>query len=234
MTADRVNLTFLGLSDDELVLLDGQCRPEVQKAVNGAAARIRTRQDLPGLRPALAGLVADAVTEATSTGVLIWVGGRISSCSLCGRSAGYHILRSGPRKGRKDVNRPLTMAGVELASRFVVMRNHVRLGGCGECVTTALPELKEALRGIPVQLPDRLWTEGEPRWTKQGRARCANCGWRGHQGQMGKMPTLMGRGTYPGRCPSCKAEEVLFGPKVFEPLPGYALTAPGRDDVVVP
>ncbi len=224
----------VALTDDELIELDGRCRPEVQQEVEAARLRLRYRLLLPDLPARLSGFVADVVSEATRTGILIQSRRSISYCSLHGGSAGYRVFKSGPRKGRRDPDRPLYLWGVEFANRFIIMEHHVTLGGCTDCIKQVEPYLPMALQGVPAQLPEALRTEGDPVWTRRGLRRCTRCEWSGHEGQMGRLPTLMGSGTYPGVCPSCKAKDVLFSGegKVFEPRKGYALTAPGQETII--
>src|SRR5690606_29356435 len=115
---------------------------------------------------------------------------------------------------------PLAFAGRELAFRYVSFQGYPTLGGCVECVESALPHIREALRGIPVQLPETLRPEGEPKRVKYQRRRCKKCGWEGHEGQMGRLPTMLGDGTYPGKCPSC-GEKSGWLRDTFETLDGF-------------
>jgi hypothetical protein len=196
---------LLKLTDPEIVLLDGKVRDEVQPEVDAAKARLDAIEDHPDLPDHLARFVADAVTEARANGRLVWHHDRIRSCPLCGRYGGYAKFKSGPRRGQSNTNRPLSFNGVELARRFVTMEGHVTLGGCVECVETAEPTLRDALRGVEAQVPDRLRADGEPKRVRYALRRCTECGWEGHEGEMGRRRTIMGDGTYPAACPSCKA-----------------------------
>lgn len=219
-------MTRVDLTDDELTVLDGRCRDEVQDEVDAAHRRIAARGRHPELASALAGLVADAVAEARLNGRLAWKAKPIDYCPLCGWVGEPARYKSGPRKGEVKLNGQRGMTGgVELAHRFVTIQHHVRLGGCRECVETAEPALREELRGVPAQVPERLRAEGEPKLVRYERRRCKHCGWEGHEGQMGRLLALTGGGTYPGECPSCGVTHLPLGPLPFELLDGFAVVA---------
>lgn len=215
-------MTRVDLTDPELLVLDGQCRDDVQDEVNGARARISARQRHASLPPEQAAFVADVVREAQHKLRIKWVNTRIDQCPLCGWRGEYPVYKSGPRRGRiRDNARRKTTAGVELAERFVRIENHVTLGGCKECVTALAPTLAEELRGVEAQVPETLRAEGEPRRVRYERRRCQGCGWEGHEGQMVWHRTLMGDGRYPAQCPECRAAHLPLGRMPFEVLDGY-------------
>ena len=150
-------MTRIELEDEELAVLDGQCRDEVQQEVDAAKRRIAYRIRYPDLRPEIAGLIVDAVSEAHTNGILIYQEIRINQCDLCGWMGQYPRHRSGPQAGRVDYDKPrATTPGIELAKRFVTLQGSVTLGGCTRCVNQALPALREELRGVRAQLPDNL------------------------------------------------------------------------------
>lgn len=195
----------VSLTDDELALLDGRCSEKVQEAVDGALARIAARTSHPDLAPDHAGLVADVVAEAHKNGRLVFWRERIRRCPLCGTSPGYVAYKSGPRRGRPNYDKPRHLDGHEFAYRFVTVQGHVSVGGCADCVNPLLPTIAEALRGVPAQVPPVLRAEGEPERVRHNNRRCTKCGWTGHEGQMGRLPTLMGDGSFPALCPECGA-----------------------------
>lgn len=214
------------LTDDELVVLDGRCRAEVQAAVDAAKDRITARMRYDDLPPEQAAFIADVVREARESGVLKWMGVRIDHCPLCGWMGEYPRYKQGPRRGQiKDRAKRSTTAGVELADRFVHIERHVLLGGCNECMDALSDRLAEALRGVEAQVPERLRAEGEPERVKYDRKRCTACGWQGHEGEMGRLRTLMGDGAYPGKCPECGVEQQPLGRRVFESVDGFVVVA---------
>ena len=167
-------MTTPDLIDAELVILDGQCRPEVQAAVDKAKARLAAVAAHPELPERLAGLVADAVGEATTTGLLVCWSTPLRWCRLCGADPGYALYKSGPRRGMKNLDKPLRLPGRELARRNVHIQGAVT-----------------------------------PKRKRYDDVKCKLCGWEGHEGQMGRLPTLIGDGSYPAYCarrPECRAE----------------------------
>ena len=214
----------LELTDPEIATLDGKVRDEVQAEVDAAKDRLAAINEHPNLPEPLARFVADAVNEARTHGLLVWRHERIRHCPLCGQYAGYAKFKSGPRRGQSNHNRPLSFPGVELARRFVTMEGRVTLGGCTECVEAAKPTLREALRGVDAQVPGWLCANGEPKRVRYDLRHCAECGWDGHEGEMGRHRTLMGDGTYPATCPSCMALN-NFGAMPVERRDGFVVVS---------
>lgn len=208
------------VTDEELVLLDGACSPETQSEVDAAKARLDARRH--GLEPHIADLVADAVRVARAKGRLTWVYEQITYCRACRRSDGYVPYKSGPRRGTPNYSRRIHFRGIDLDRGFVVVTGHVSLGGCEDCLTAAAPTLAEELRGVPAQVPPHLRAEGEPKRVRHDNRRCTACGWEGHEGQMGRLRTLMGDGTYPALCPECNAEN-RFGTQPVERTDGFTV-----------
>ncbi len=221
-------MASVSLTDDELVLLDGACSEKVQAVVDGAKRRIETAARLSHLTPVLAGLVADVVNEAETTGQLRWLHERIRHCSVCGKSAGYYTYKSGRHRGRANYDKPLYMEALDFAYRFIRVQHTVAVGACAECVEAVLPDIKAALATVRAVVPDALHTDGAPRYERYERRECPECAWQGHEGEMGRLRTLMGDGTYPGKCPQCGFESHFIG-KQFNTLDGFvvldALTA---------
>lgn len=198
------------LLDTEWLLLDGQCRPEVQIMVDAARERLVMRGRYANMEPALAGFIADVIREAQQEGQLIYQHRRITFCPLCKRAAAYPVYKSGRKKGQPNYSKPrLGFAGIELAYRFVRIEGHVALGGCADCINGVEPWLREELRGVPTQLTESLKADGEPQRIRYKRKRCKLCGWEGHEGEMRQLPAIMGS-SYPGGCPNCPAETGLF------------------------
>lgn len=216
------------ISDEELALLDGRVGEALQAHVSAAVSRLSAANAYPDLTPKQAGLIADAVREAQASGRLVWYHRRIRYCPLCESGGGFVLYKSGPRKGRPNYDRPLSMPGIELAYRFVTIDGSVAMGGCQDCIGPVIPHLKAALVGVPAALPDMLVTEGAQRFNRFDNRRCTACGWTGHEGEMGRQRTLMGDGTYPATCPSCKAENRIFGSRTIETIDGFTVVEAAR------
>lgn len=212
--------TLVRLTDTELVALDGRCRDEVQAEVDKALRRLESVAARPDLTEAQARLVADVVSEATTAGLLVWHRRRARSCPLCDKGYGYHQFKSGPRRGKPNHSKPITYACIELAHRFVRVENHLRLGCCVDCMTAMRPVLADALADVRAELPAELHTDGRPTFRRHARRRCPDCGWEGHEGEMRRLRTVLGDGSYPGGCPACSFESVFLG-RSFESLDGF-------------
>lgn len=216
--------TQVQLEDAELLLLDGRCSEKVQAQVDAARRRVETVAAMPDLKPALAGLVADVVTEADKTGVVLWRPTRARLCPVCDKRAGYAKYKSGPRRGTENYDKPLTFAAVEMADRFVRIQNHISLGACSECAEEAQPAITAALADVQAQVAPEIAAQDRPTWKRYSRKECPDCGWQGHEGEMRQLRTMMGDGTYPGGCPSCEFESRFLG-QSFTLLDGFDVVA---------
>jgi hypothetical protein len=196
------------LTDDELALLDGRCRPETQAKVDEAKIRLAARSAHSGLTAAQSAVVADALMTAERDGELRWRRRQLRYCSVCkGRpDPPFVLLKSGPNRGRPNTKKPRFLRGIEMSPAFVFVEGHIRLGACESCMEVLGPQLKADLVGKKVQLPPELRTEGEPLYRKFPRRGCPSCGWEGHEGEMKRERTLDGQGTFAARCPSCSEQ----------------------------
>lgn len=219
------------LNSDEIVLLDGKCRPEIQVTVDRAkiASQISGESDIP---EGVAGMIAKVIDEAKANGKLMHRIEMISVCPACKRSDGYHVHKRSTkyrRKGDTDYDNPKLFMAHNLAHRFVTIKNHISVGFCVSCFDQAFPVLQKHLKTVNAQVPDSLL--GEPcKWKWNKNRKCKACGWEGHEGEMGMERTLMGDGWYPAKCPSCKAENHLFHTAV-EIRDGFTLTEVTREEV---
>ncbi|WCO67915.1 hypothetical protein PO878_04150 [Iamia majanohamensis] len=212
------------LSDEQMLLLASIDDEKIAAKVEAAKARLQMQAAEPGMDPALAGFVADVITEAKAEGRLVWqVNRTVRYCPVCETTKGYVPFKSGPRKGEPNLKRPCHLTGVELADRFVRIQGHLRLGTCMACMEAVKPHLVAALSPVKVELPDALAKPGAVRWVRHGNRRCTECGWEGHEGQMGREPTVFGDGSYPGRCPSCNAKNPPLGRDRVERVDGFTM-----------
>lgn len=215
--AEAPRTTSVYLTDDELVLLDGRCGPEVQPTVDAAKARIAAWRRLEGVPRHIAALVADVVSEAQENGRIVFWRAHMTTCRVCNRNDGYwpHARSSRyHRRGQPNYNNPKTLGGYEFARRSVTIQNHVSVGGCDDCVSQARPHIIAALADVRAEVPKEL-TGHEPTWRRFTLAHCEQCGWDGHEGQMIKLRTLMGDGWYAGECPKCHAKNLPLARNVI-------------------
>lgn len=213
--------TSIALSDSDLATLVNSADADVRTAAELASARLAAPSRWPIVASHVAALIADVLAEARKEGRLIYRGVAVSHCGYCGARSEW---KKPPRKKRE---REYPVAGVDFADRFVVISRHISVGACRSCVEQALPVLRQELVSLPVQLPTALRSEGAPVYQRWDRCRCKRCEWSCHDGQLGKLRTLMGDGYYPGVCPRCAAERRPLGPDPFERLVGFDVVAEG-------
>jgi len=214
--------TMVHLTDNELVLLDGQCRNKIQVDVDKAKKRLENV--LPEVPEKFKDFVARVLTELENEGRLVHRYERIRHCDVCDKRAGYATYKRTSQyhqKGEKNYNKPLSFPAIELAHRFIRITGSVSVGCCSDCFKEILPTLKEILKDKKGEIPETL-TGISPRWKRVDRRKCKNCGWEGNEAEMDELPALI-KGKYPGQCPQCGARSVPFGPIMFDTLPGYDL-----------
>lgn len=206
--------TSVSLSDEDLSRLANSSDDAVRVVALAACARIIAPTRWPSVPSHVAALISDIISEAKQNGRLIWRGVYVSRCRYCGATSKREKLKR--RKNPVEV----MVRGVETADRFVIISGHISVGACRVCVEHAQPLLRTELATFPVQLPQALQSDG-PVYQRWDRCRCKKCEWSGHEGQLGKLRTLMNDGWYPGTCPSCGVERRPLGVDPFERLYGF-------------
>lgn len=161
------------------------------------------------------GLVAAVYIEAQSRGRLIYQPKRISFCTICKKSGGYATYKQSSgwhKKGEKNLSKPLSIDGVEMARRFVIMDTHATLGCCSECFNKLQPLLAIMLADVRAEMPEKI-TNIPPRFKWWNIRHCTKCEWTGSEEEMGEDYALMG-GKYRSTCPNCGVKNLAFG-KMF-------------------
>ena len=207
--------TSVSLSDVDLAALMNSADTDVRLAALAAVQRLHAPARWPDIPAHVAALIADVLAEARKNGRLIYRGVAVSSCRYCGALSKYE------KSKRRKKTYEAKISGIEFADRFVIITGHISVGGCRSCVDLAAPALRVELATFPVQLPTGMRLEGVPVYQRWDRCRCKKCEWSGHDGQLGKLRTLMNDGWYQGKCPSCGAESKPFGPDPFERIDGF-------------
>lgn len=207
--------TSVSLSDNDLSTLIGSADADTRTAAEAASARLAAPTRWPDVPPHVAAMVADITSEAREEGRLIYRSVATSFCRYCGARSTWEKSKRRRREYEAKIS------GVEFADRFVVISGHISVGGCAACVADALPVLRAELAQFPVQLPRQLQTDDAPVYQRFDRCRCRKCNWTGHDGQLGKLRTLMNDGWYLGKCQSCGAERRFLGADPFERLDGF-------------
>lgn len=214
----------VSLERDELLRLDGFASAATQKVIDAAKAAWKIAMEFPQLTAEQSALVIAAREEALDKGRLIHQGISLTYCVVCKTNPGYAPRKRATRyhgKGTPDYNKPLSVPGVELADRFIRVRGHASLGACSVCFVNLKPALLAALNDVRAELPERL-TGTPPRWRKFDKRVCSVCGWSGHEGEMGKLRTLLGDDTYYGQCPQCAARNE-FGSEKIRSVDGFVV-----------
>jgi hypothetical protein len=213
----------MNIPDDELLLLDGRCSPETQTGIDAIKAR-RSVMASEKLTESEAQFLLEIVKEATKQKRLICQWKNTHRCLVCGKDAGYatHTRTTRwHRRGEPNYDRPLTFLTVELAERFVTIKNCVTLGCCRACWERLQQKVVEKLAGIDAEIAQGI-TGKPPQWKRFPVMKCLKCGWQGRKDEVIKLPALM-QGYYPGECPECHAQYLPFGSTIFETLNEYAL-----------
>lgn len=189
---------------DEILRLDGACRPEIQLVVEQARTTVELAKELP--QP-LAKMVSTVLGVAETDGRLVYERTNVRRCPCCGRSDGYWPVRRSTRyktRGKPDYDKPRLFCAWGLQRRFLHIQNHLSVGVCETCAPQVLPVLRARLDGVKAEIPEALL--GRPStWKWKQNRECTQCGWSGHEGQMIEERTIMGDGWYPAKCPKCNA-----------------------------
>lgn len=197
-------MSLWSLNDDQLLLLDGNADEKMQAVIDGIKLARANGADIP--------LVGKVLAEAQQAGWLRIIQSRGRFCSLCGKSAGYATYpRHGRhhRKGDKNYDRPLSMAGVCFESSCVTIKDHIDC--CSACdkergISAAIVNLI-----VSKELPIELLNDPRGLFRKDDQRKCCKCEALIYESEMGKLQTLMGDGYYPGVCPRCGAKSLPFG-----------------------
>ncbi len=201
-----VNTTKVQLTDEEFLLLDGKCRPEIQLEVNQGKIRLATKSRLGHLTTKQAAFVANTVARGIKDGKLVFQFTRLRMCDVCNRYGGYLKFKSGRRRGQDNHDKPICLQGVELADSFIRMSGYATHGCCSECWGVVKPAMISELADSLIELPDMLYSSGSKRYAKSETVACAACRWQGPKHLLGPVRTMMGDGYFYGRCPSCGGE----------------------------
>jgi len=190
---------YLSLTEDEVLVLDQKCRPEIQKEVElvktARATAVGFGDHIPQhLKDCLGRIVSYAITNK----VLKHDGCKcvIFSCTSCKVCPGKIYYKSGPRKGQfKDWNKHYLhhIAGEHL---------------CGDCYSVAKQELPAKLQNVEA---DILFDGVQRRFVWDYYVTCKTCKHKCTYYQMLPMQAIMG-GYYPGKCPNsqCNGESIIF------------------------
>lgn len=195
----------LDLTEDEILSLEGSKIPSIIAAID----KIRRNHALSNNS-----WVGRILVEAELQGELSLSHCRVRDCPKCNYLAGYLLFKSGPRKGKENLDKPLSKSGVraDFGSVHIVWGKTQSPGGynhvCSDCWTESIetamkesaPKTNAAITGLVSNNKRKVYS-----------VTCVNCNWKGWEHELGKLPALMS-GNYEGKCPKCGAENKIFHP----------------------
>jgi len=223
-----IHTSSVTLTDALLVKLDGCGDDSVQQKVDDAKARIAMADSVPELTAEQAAFVADIVSLATRVGKLQFRSHELRVCRCCGKRGGHYAYTRNTRhhkKGEPNYDRPRYLDGVDLKVSSVIMRGHATYGCCCECFAAVRDVLVKQLASVRAEIPEAIMG-APPRYKAYRRRKCPECAWEGHEGEMGRLRTIMWDGSYPGQCPKCGYRNEFLS-RGFEFRDGYDVVEAG-------
>lgn len=211
------------LKTEELLRLDGVVSQEVQSTIDLVKDAKRHAATF-GLTEEGGMFLAAAMKQGRTTGRLVCEPAQVRFCQVCHKGGGYvKFARDGRnhRKGDNDTSKPLMLSGVDLGRGFITFIGWPSIGGCNACWDALRPHLVKLLEGQQIEVHPKI-TGHASRWKRWDHMRC-KCGWEGHEGEMGRLPTLMGDGYYQGKCPKCGAENVFLARSIERIGDGFTM-----------
>lgn len=206
---------YVSLTDAEILSLDGKCSPTVQEVIEKVKERLGIEAWLYGedLTDVQRTLAAEILRAAEAKGEWNVTNREGHYCPSCKATSAYPLYKTGPNKGQPNTRKKQRLVwGASFNGTFL----------CVACSKVIRPILHKILqeRDVKVALPQ--YYEIPTRYYRFDKTRCTKCQWEGHKGELGLLPAVMG-GYYRGKCPSCNAESLPFGPKVFDYVPGFVM-----------
>lgn len=219
-------MSFFKFTDEELASMKGKFSdPDIDVEADKAIKRLATNKEL-GLPKEMSDFIAGIVDVCNKQGRLRVRHESARTCPICKRDAGYaKYTRTSRthRKGENNYSQELSMYCIELNSGFIHFRNRLNNGCCLECWKKVQPILGKYLdeHNVKAAIPKEV-TGHDPKYAWFQNRKCNQCGWTGHEGEMGDCPAMMG-GYYKGQCPKCGTKNLAFGPTQVEIADGFTL-----------
>jgi hypothetical protein len=194
------------LTAQELLLLDGKVRENIQKTIDACKQELSVGFDMP--------VMNEVILASLKNGMLTWRFKGINHCPYCNKTRDYAKYKrdsANHRKGEDDYNKPISYFGVAFNEGFIASQNRGDM--CQECFKEkkVLERLIDYIldKDLKIQIQKN---EYKPTRYKKDEIRiCYNCKKEMQESKMGRSPGLMGPGTYPSTCPECGAESIFLG-----------------------
>lgn len=202
MTRETKGLTFtVELSPDELLLLDGLCRAQVQSDVD----HLKHAMELSGEHDITLpeGLfVARAVATAQKKGRLTCDRVSMVRCKVSGKRAEMHTPRRKTRDNPYKMDVEVPFSGYDLDRGRVVMQHHPRLGIAVEAFDRLQPILASELAVVKAELPEKIMGH-PPKYARKDVCECPECAWQGGKHEMRRDRIFRDK----AECPDCGFKE---------------------------
>jgi len=207
------------MTDEQILALAGVGYTEgiKEENINRAVRRIFLKDYAIGIGATLeqARVIACALYKWEHQGVTYISRGYIGRCEVCRRYSTFETYQIGKRKGRpKRTEGGVYLYGIKLDGGIIGVTMGGKLYGdgvvCDDCYTILRPFLLQVLRDLKI-LADYKSIDSECPYRKDNQVECFNCHELVYESEMGRLPTLMGNGSYPGICPHCGAKSLPFG-----------------------
>lgn len=196
----------IDLTLEELLPLDGKVSIKAQEVINKAKQESTYGFELP--------IMNEVLRASEKSGKLTWTYKPIRSCNYCNKKYDYYEYpRSGRyhRKGDKNYDKPIYYSGIKFNEGFVTIQGYGDM--CSECVTknNVIHRLIDYIIDNDLKIQIQKNDYRFSKYLKDDIRICYECGNEMQESKMGRARTLMGDGTYPSTCPSCKASSSAFG-----------------------
>ena len=207
------------MTDEQILALAGVGYTEgiKEENINRAVRRIFLKDYAIGIGATLeqARVIACALYKWEHQGVTYISRGYIGRCEVCRRYSTFETYQIGKRKGRpKRTEGGVYLYGIKLDGGIIGVTMGGKLYGdgvvCDDCYTILRPFLLQVLRDLKI-LADYKSIDSECPYRKDNQVECFNCHELVYESEMGRLPTLIGNGSYPGVCPHCGAKSLPFG-----------------------
>lgn len=199
------------LTDDEVLLLDGNCRPEIQRLVEAIKLKKLCLAELTHLPLRHATIISHIVAMTFRAQAVEFRMDSFSYCSVCQESSGYAKYKSNSRyhrKGDENRDKPLKFYGVSVFHYTSI---------CGACKEKLWPVLGSLLGVLYAEVPE-YFTGVKPKYKKAGLKHCKQCDYEADEFQFSQRHETV--------CPKCGYKNQGYMNTIIESVPGKHVLVP--------